>query len=244
MEFKVDFNITRLFIDKKIPLQINQQSVILVYCPPVREYYTNVGWNAMYHLWTTPESEFDKLPYQAQAPFDIVNILLFELGQYDQFRKLANFCAEALKKILPGVDIDFSNKKLVINGTTITTEIWDYVIYILKLSCGEKAEQPLTFDSPEAREFYKKQKEMEDKIRKIKSENTNKKQDTKGVMKNMLAITYSFPSLSFDYLFDQTMAQIHWLQEMAAGEVSYRLNAQAMAAGNMKKGSKLEFFIK
>jgi hypothetical protein len=31
---------------------------------------------------------------------------------------------------------------------------------------------------------------------------------------------------------------------MAAGEVSYKLNAQAMAAGNMKKGKKLEFFIK
>jgi hypothetical protein len=31
---------------------------------------------------------------------------------------------------------------------------------------------------------------------------------------------------------------------MAAGEVSYSVNAQAMAAGNMKKGKKLEFFIK
>jgi hypothetical protein len=31
---------------------------------------------------------------------------------------------------------------------------------------------------------------------------------------------------------------------MAAQEVSYRVNAQAFAAGNMKKGKKLEFFIK
>jgi hypothetical protein len=64
------------------------------------------------------------------------------------------------------------------------------------------------------------------------------------LMKNLLSITYSFPSLTFDYLFDQTMAQIHWLAKYAAQEVSYRVSAQACAAGNMKKGSKLEFFIK
>jgi hypothetical protein len=59
-----------------------------------------------------------------------------------------------------------------------------------------------------------------------------------------MAITYSFPSFTIDYLYDQTMAQIHWLRELAAGEVSYRLQSQAAAAGNIKKGNKLNFFIK
>jgi hypothetical protein len=63
-------------------------------------------------------------------------------------------------------------------------------------------------------------------------------------MKNILSITYSFPSITIDYLFDQTLAQIHWLAKMAAQEVSYSVNAQAFAAGNMKRGKKLEFFIK
>lgn len=241
MEFKVDFNITRLFIDKKALLSIDQQT-ILIYCPAIREYYVNIGWNAIYHLWTTPENDFNKLPYQVQTPFDIVYILLFELGKYDQFKQLANFCAEALQLVLPDINIDYSHKKIAVKGVTITTEIWDYVIYILKLSCGEKAEQPLVFDSPDARALYNQQKELNARIRKIKSQNKNA--DVNGVMKNLLAITYSFPSLTFEYLFDQTMAQIHWLQELAAGEVSYKLNAQAMAAGNMKQGKKLEFFIK
>ena len=60
----------------------------------------------------------------------------------------------------------------------------------------------------------------------------------------MLTITYKFPSLTIDYLFNQTMAQIQWLQRMAAGAVSYEVNAQAFAAGNVKKGKKLDFFIK
>lgn len=63
-------------------------------------------------------------------------------------------------------------------------------------------------------------------------------------MKLLLRITYSFPSLTFDYLLDQTMAQILWLHTYAAGAVSYEVNAQAFAAGNMKKESKLDFFIK
>jgi hypothetical protein len=48
---------------------------------------------------------------------------------------------------------------------------------------------------------------MNSRIQKIKSQ--NKKADTNGVMKNLLSIIYSFPSLTFDYLFNQTMAQIH-----------------------------------
>lgn len=63
-------------------------------------------------------------------------------------------------------------------------------------------------------------------------------------MNGFLAITYAFPSITFDYLFNQTMAQIQWLQKKAAGAVSYEVNAQAYAAGNVKKGKKLDFFIK
>jgi hypothetical protein len=60
----------------------------------------------------------------------------------------------------------------------------------------------------------------------------------------MLSITYAFPSLTFDYLYNQTMAQIQWLQKHAAGAMSYEVNAKAFAAGNVKKGKKLDFFIK
>ena len=85
------------------------------------------------------------------------------------------------------------------------------------------------------------QKEKEDKINRIKSQ---RQSDKDGLIKIILSITYAFPSLTFDFLFNQTMAQIQWLQKYAAGAVSYEVNAQAMAAGNMKKGKKLDFFIK
>jgi hypothetical protein len=63
-------------------------------------------------------------------------------------------------------------------------------------------------------------------------------------MKSLLTIVYAFPSMTIDFLLNQTMAQIQWLQKYAAGSMSYEVNAKAFAAGNMKKGSKLDFFIK
>ena len=85
------------------------------------------------------------------------------------------------------------------------------------------------------------QREQEEKIAKLKQSRNN---DKDGLAKILLSITYAFPSITIDYLCNQTMAQIQWLQKYAAGAVSYEVNAQALAAGNMKKGKKLDFFIK
>ena len=81
---------------------------------------------------------------------------------------------------------------------------------------------------------------MDEKIKKLKAQRPG---DGDGILKAFLSIQYKF-NLSFEYLAEQTMAQIQWLQSYAAGAVSYEVNAQAFAAGNMKKGKKLDFFIK
>lgn len=86
------------------------------------------------------------------------------------------------------------------------------------------------------------QRAREDKIASIKRK--GKSGHEEDLAKSMLSIVYAFPSLTIDYLCDQTMAQIQWLQKYAAGAVSYEVSAQAMAAGNVKKGKKLDFFIK
>lgn len=242
MSITVDFNMTRLFIDKTVIIRISPQQSFSVFCPPIKDYYQNDGWNIVYHLWTTSEEKFKELPYTVKTSLDIVTTLMFELGKFDQFNFIANQCKIALQRILPQIELNYNTKTMKVNNIIITPEIWDYVIYVLKLSCGEKVEQPRTFDSPEAREFYQKQKEAEARIRKIKE--NNQKVDANGVIKNMLAIIYSFPSFTFDDLFNLTMAQIRWLQEYAAGSVSYAFHEKAMAAGNMKKGKKLDFFIK
>ena len=47
---------------------------------------------------------------------------------------------------------------------------------------------------------------MDARIKKLKADQEG---DPEGLIKNLMAITYSFPSFTIDYLYNQTMAQIH-----------------------------------
>lgn len=242
MEIKSDFSLTRLFITKEINISIDSKQSFVVKVKTVKDFYVDNKWNGVYCLWC-----MDILQWKNMLNQDFTNVweyikfLIFDLGKYSQYRDVADSFIQYLQDVILNLEFDWQRKECKIGSLTITSEIWDYIIYILKLTCGEKVEQPPIFNSPEERAFYLKQLEYEARIKKIKQQNQG---DKDSLIKGMLAIVYSFPSLTLDYLFEQTMAQIHWLQKMAAGEVSYSINAQAMAAGNMKKGKKLDFFIK
>jgi len=242
MEIKSDYSVTRLFVTKEIRITADKQEFILK-VKTIKDFYVDRDWNAAFHIWTAPVSQLStSLGLKNKTltdSYDLLNLILFDLGQYGEFRKIYTLFNKVLEDILPQIKIEPHN--ITINDITMTREIWEYVLYILKLTSGEKVEKPLSFSSEEARKFYLAQKEAEEKIKAIKSQ---KEADSDNIMKLLLSITYSFPSFTVDYLFDQTMAQIQWLQKHAAGAVSYEVNAKAFAAGNVKKGKKLDFFIK
>ena len=241
MKIESNYSISKLFISKDITVFIEGKSFIIkVYS--VKDFYDNADLNSVYHLWTSSISDLQKLYFtKIKDNYEAITTMIFDYGQYSRYRDIANKMRDVLSLILPQVNIDMTQKVISVNGITITSEIWDYILYILKLSCGEKVTQPLSFDSEEARKFYMAQREQEEKIAKLRSQANG---DKDALAKIMLSIIYAFPSLTIDYLCNQTMAQIQWLQKYAAGAMSYEVNAQAMAAGNMKKGKKLDFFIK
>ena len=241
MIFNNNFSISKLFMGKDITVYADNNPFI-VKVHSIKEFYENPDLNSVYHLWTSPLSIIQKLYFtEVKDSFDAMTTMIFEYGQYGKYRDIANKMREVLPLFLPQVNIDMTQKEIKVNGITMTSEIWEYILYILKLSCGEKVNQPLSFDSEEARKFYMAQREQEEKIAKLKQSHNG---DKDGLAKILLSITYAFPSITIDYLCNQTMAQIQWLQKYAAGAVSYEVNAQALAAGNMKKGTKLDFFIK
>lgn len=241
MKFDNNFSVTKLFISKNIIVYADGIPIQIV-AHSIREFYDDVDLNSVYHLWTTSLSSIQKLYFtQIKDSFEALTTMIFEYGQYSKYRDIANKMRKVLLQFLPEANIDMSQKKITLGNLTMNSEIWEYILYILKLSCGEKVNQPLSFDSEEARKFYMAQREQEEKIARIKRSG---QQDKDGLIKILLSITYKFPSLTIDYLCNQTMAQIQWLQKYAAGAVSYEVNAQALAAGNMKKGKKLDFFIK
>lgn len=242
LSFKDDFSLTRLFMTKDINVRISDGGNFIFHCPSVRDLFLNEDMSLTIFCITTSDDKVQNvMSLKADNRLDFFEKLIFEFGEYKQINPLVRKILTSLKQLLPGFKLNFQTKTFELNHLTITKEIWDYITYLVKLSCGEKVSQPLIFDSLEAEAFWKKQQEMDARIKKLKAD---KEGDPEGLIKNLMAITYSFPSFTIDYLYDQTMAQIHWLRELAAGEVSYRLQSQAAAAGNIKKGNKLNFFIK
>ena len=244
-----NYSITRLFIEKRIKIIIRESKEgatlfkFYLTLQPIKAIYLDDDWNMAYHLITN--SNFKQLFMLKNdlnmTSLEAITIILCDLGKYDKFQKFADVLRESLTKIISDFQIDFINQCLKIGDNTITEEIWERIVYLLKLSCGEKVTPPPTFDSEEARKFYLAQKAAEERINRIRAQ---KQSDKETLSKMMLSITYAFPSITIDYLWNQTLAQIQWLQKYAAGAVSYEVNAKAFAAGNIKKGKKLDFFIK
>ena len=238
-----NFDITTLFITKDVRIVLDDNTHFFnVRIPTIRESYENPDWVRFSYFATISMDELQKMfTIPLDSSWDFILLILFNLGQFDTYRPLYNLFLQELPHFIPDINIDTAQKTITVKGITMTSEIWNYAVDVLKLSYGEKVTLPPTFDSEEAKAFYLAQKKNEDRIRALKKK---KESDREGLIKSFLAITYAFPSLTFDYLFNQTMAQIQWLQKYAAGATSYEVNAKAFAAGNMKKSSKLDFFIK
>jgi len=244
MEINSNYSIPRLFTTKEIEISVDNNKTFSIFLKPIKDFFLDKDWNIVYHLWTASGEKLKKmLPLENEepTPYNVLKVIFFEIGKYDKYRKYYDIFFKKIQELIPGVKVDLGHKTIEVNGISITEEIWEYIIYLLKLSNGEKVTKPLTFDSEEAKQFYLAQKANEERIKQIKSQREG---DADALSKIMLSITYAFPSFTFDYLYNQTMAQIQWLQRYAAGAVSYEVNAQAFAAGNVKKGKKLDFFIK
>ena len=240
MEIRDNYSIFNLFLDKKIKVFIDRE-FFYVHVPNIKDFYLNDKINGVFHIWTSSQEKIQKMSViPCETSYDFLKIVLFNLGAYKEYSSIAEDFKKALDFFIPSIQIDYKNKELIVEDITITEQIWEYILYILRLSCGEKVEKPRTFTTEDERQFYLAQKKMDEKIKKIKAQKTG---DSEALLKSFLTIQYKF-NLSFDYLAEQTLAQIQWLQGYAAGAVSYEVNAQAFAAGNMKKGKKLDFFIK
>ena len=245
MSITDDYSISHLFMEKKVTIFDNKKPILTVNLKTIRDFFTDRNWNGVYHILVSDRKEWLSMfsNVELEEPFEYLKLLVFHLGQYKQYSDLVNSIVKYLGETIDNLHFDFKEKTLRANGVTITPQIWNYIVYLLKLSQGEKVTQPRTFSSPEEEAFYLKQLEYEKRINQVRSKSKNG-EDKEGLIKTCLYIIYAFPALSFDYLFDQTMAQIYWLQKIAAESVSYSFNEKAFAAGNIKKGKKLDFFIK
>ena len=170
MKITDNYSITTLFITKNINIYCDNK-IIKLNVPTIKDLYTNLDLNSIYHIWTSSFEDLQKLYFTPITDcFNAIETMIFEYGQYNRYRIIATKMREVLVWLIPNINIDMKLKALSVDGLTITSEIWDYILYILKLICGEKVTQPLSFDSEEARKFYMAQREQEEKITKLRED--------------------------------------------------------------------------
>lgn len=238
-----NYDLTASFVTKDFLLYVENET-INIHLMPLKSFYNDKDWLTFYNIVTTPIKKLrDQLKIQKELDlYDIIMLFLVDLGKYKQYNKLYHSIIYGFNQIVDGFEVDLSTHKMYANHVEITREVLEYLLYVIKKSNGERIEKPRQFASEAERAFYLAQKEYEEQIRNMRQKQQNDGQDA--MLKIFLSITYAFPSFTFEYLFEQTLAQIRWLQKYAAEAISYEVNKEIFAAGNMKRGSKLNFFIK
>lgn len=123
MEIKDNFSIFNLFLDKHVKIYIDK-NFFRVRVLTIREFCIEDTYNAMYHMWTLPTSQIEKiLPIPTKTSFELVCNILFQMGIYKEFSGITASTVEALKFFLPELEINYSNKQLIVDNITITEDI-------------------------------------------------------------------------------------------------------------------------
>ena len=248
MAYENNFDLFQLFIIKDITVwnKENSQENFIIHAPSIKEFYTNNNLTIFINLLNASQKELKSInPFlKGSIAFkDFLYSCFFELGLYKEFWDFNKNIEDGFKTLIPSLIVDKKQKKIFIKGNLeLTNDICNSIQEVVKLICGDNRET-VKPTSKESSDFYEAQKEQEAKIAALRRK-TNSEKNKDGLLKTFLFIEYKFPNYTHEYLLNQTMAQIQWLQKYAAGAVSYEVNAEVFAAGNMKKGSKLDFFIK
>ena len=122
MEIRDDFNLFKLFLEKNINIHVDG-SVFKIKVPTIKNLYLNNTINATYHLITLGDSERKKLIQNVESSFEFVSTIVFQLGIYKEYSTLAQTIVGGLKELLPGIEIDYTNKQFTIEDLIITDEI-------------------------------------------------------------------------------------------------------------------------
>jgi hypothetical protein len=63
------------------------------------------------------------LPIKTTTSFELLNNIIFQLGMYREYSNILKSFNNVLKFFIPGIEIDYQNKKLIVDGIIITEEI-------------------------------------------------------------------------------------------------------------------------
>lgn len=124
MKLDDNFSLFNLFLDKKVRMYINNK-FIYIRVPTIRDLQLNDYVNATYHIATTDTKKLQKMASSVEisSSLDYIKLLIFQLGMFQEYSELVSNIRTGLEFFIPGVEIDFKSKQLIVDNITITQEI-------------------------------------------------------------------------------------------------------------------------
>lgn len=239
MTWKLNYSITQLFLcNRKIFISNENGNAITVNIPSVGEQLNDMDLAIFYSLTNRINLDSLKKGMSIENDLDVIKKSLTDPNYTNvkEFKLLSRVFTHVLSTVL--VDFKINNRELFIKDIPLNDELWKLIIFVLRDSAGYIEDTEIkTFRNEAAKRLYQQQQEAEAKIAKMKSKNV---QDD-GLMKQLLLITYAFPSWTLEKLVDLSMIQIRWLQQFAINSCIYKTESMAYANGNLKKAPK--FFL-
>lgn len=178
------------------------------------------------------ESTTLKLPFKYETQGDLIKGLV-------TFTEYGVILAKYFLKYI--VDSDYTNKEIVVNGEKIISTEFDYIAKVILVSMNQIPYEEIEIKKEETKEInpiikdiMEKQKQAEDKLKKIKA----KKDKGSGltIEQILLAITYEF-HLTPEYLLGLNYYGLIWYFGYVGKVDAHKLNQQILSSGMSKQKS-------
>jgi hypothetical protein len=221
-----------------ITFNIDDRRPITFKCPTVKDLFEDkdlkkfIGFVSL-----TPkkvkESTTLKLPFKYESQGDLIKGLI-------TFTEYGIILAKYFIKYIP--DSEYTNREIIVGGEKIISTEFDYIAKAMLVSMNQmpyeeieiKKEAKKEEINPIIKDIMEKQKEAEDKLKKIKA----KKDKSSGlkIEEILLAITYEF-RLAPDYLLSLNYYGLIWYFGYVGKVDAHKLNQQILSSGMSKQKS-------
>lgn len=124
MAISDNYNLFNLFLTKRVKIRVDNKD-FEINLPSVKDLSLSDTINATYHIMTMSDKEVRKsLPIDhVENSLDFVNMIVFELGKYQEYSHTAQTIKEGLSFFIPNVVLDYKNKQLIVDNIIITKEV-------------------------------------------------------------------------------------------------------------------------
>ncbi len=168
--------------------------------------------------------------YELKSHFEFIQLVCAISEVSEETKSLSQNFVTGLQKIVPAIDL--KGKLLVINDSTLTKEIFDYIFDIVFKIMHKKPKVKIVDGDDE---MTQKMKKIQQKIAEIKSKGKKMNESSTSFEDIFAALLYEFPQYKLEDLFELNIFTFYYLFKYVGKIANYEVSKVAAGNGLAKK---------